>query len=107
MREVYAHPDFTRVGYFKSVLDQAGIPNFLQGDTSYNVTEISALFMAPSLRVVNDEDYDRAKKLLRDTALPPPSFRADWRCPSCGEEVPANFESCWQCGASPDEPPPL
>ena len=23
----------------------------------------------------------------------------DWRCPDCGEDSPAHFEVCWNCGA--------
>lgn len=28
--------------------------------------------------------------------------RSDWTCPSCGEQVPGSFETCWSCLA-PDE----
>ncbi len=27
---------------------------------------------------------------------------ASWHCHLCGEEVPATFEMCWNCGAAPD-----
>ena len=25
---------------------------------------------------------------------------AAWPCPECGEEVPGNFDVCWNCGAA-------
>jgi hypothetical protein len=29
----------------------------------------------------------------------PPGSDADVTCPACGEQVPADFEVCWNCGA--------
>lgn len=26
--------------------------------------------------------------------------KADWKCATCGEDVPANFELCWNCGSA-------
>src|SRR4051794_36986873 len=105
MREVYSHSDHGRVGFFKSVLDDAGIENFIKNETSFNVTEFSSLIVAPTLCVVQDEDYDRARAVLQKAILPPPVFRADWKCPACGEEVPGNFDTCWHCGAAENPAP--
>jgi hypothetical protein len=99
VKEVYSNADHGRVGFFKSVLDNAGIENFVKNETSYNVTEFSSLIVAPTLCVVNDDDYERARTVIKTAALPPPNFQADWICGACGEEVPGNFDTCWQCGA--------
>ena len=58
----------------------------------------SPLFF-PALCVVHDDDYDRAMQILGEIYYSPPSQASDWRCPKCSEEVPGNFDSCWQCGA--------
>jgi hypothetical protein len=99
MKAVYSHSDLARVGFFKSVLDDAAIESFIKNEASYNTTEFSSLIVAPTLCVVNDEDHSRARKLIEMANLPPPTFRDDWTCPACGEEVPGNFDCCWQCGA--------
>ena len=99
MREIFVDQDHARVGFYKSILDEAGIPNFIRNESTNNtiVGMPSALFF-PALCVVRDEDYDRAMKLLGEIYYAPPSQGPDWRCPKCEEEVPASFDSCWQCG---------
>ena len=100
MREVFVNQDHTRVGFYKSVLDEAGIPNFVRNESSNNsLTEMPSLLFFPALCVVNDDDYDRAMQILGEIYYSPPSQAPDWRCPKCSEEVPGNFDSCWQCGA--------
>src|SRR5262245_329300 len=99
MRDVFSHHDHARVGFLKSVLEEAGIEAFVKNEASFNTTEVSSRIVAPTLAVVNDEDYDRARKIVQSAAMPPPTFRPDWKCPACGEEVPGNFDACWHCGA--------
>jgi len=100
MREVFVNQDHARVGFYKSILDEAGIPNFVRNESSNNsVTEMPSGLFFPALCVVNDEDYDRAMRILKEVYYAPPSKAPDWRCPNCNEEVPGNFDSCWHCGA--------
>ena len=100
MREVFVNQDHARVGFYKSVLDEAAIPNFVRNESSNNsITEMPSLLFFPALCVVNDDDYDRAIQILSEIYYAPPSQAADWRCSECKEEVPGNFDSCWQCGA--------
>ena len=103
MRDVFVDQDSARVGFYKSVLDQAGIPNFVKNESTSNaITGMpvpSSLFF-PTLCVVNDDDYDRAMELLKEIYDAPSSETPDWRCSKCNEEVPGNFDSCWKCGAS-------
>ena len=99
MREVFVNQDHARVGFFKSVLDEAGIANFVRNKSSNNsLTEMPSPLFFPALCVVHDEDYDRAMKILGEIYNAPPSQAPDWRCLKCGENVPGNFDSCWQCG---------
>jgi len=30
----------------------------------------------------------------------------EWKCPNCEESIEGNFETCWNCGTSPDGTPP-
>jgi len=97
MREVYSNPDFTRVGYYKSVLDEAGITSFIQNETT--VGAIGAAF-PPCLCVTDDSDYDEAIRVIKSRQHVEPTAKGDWKCPSCHEENPGNFELCWNCGAA-------
>jgi hypothetical protein len=111
MREVFVNQDHARVGFYKSVLEEAGIPNFVRNEMANNITEMPSPLFFPALCVLHDEDYDEAMRILREIYDEPPSQAADWVCAKCGEEVPGTFDSCWQCGAlradlpgQPDEP---
>ena len=35
---------------------------------------------------------------------PTPSSAPAWRCSACGENLEAQFDVCWQCGARRPEP---
>jgi hypothetical protein len=102
MRHVYSHQDHARVGFYKSILDDAGIATFMKNDVSSNSTDIPSLIIAPTLCVVNDEDYERAREILNAAAFPATEAAVDWKCVHCGEEVPGNFDTCWNCGAGRD-----
>jgi hypothetical protein len=99
MREIFTHQDYTRVGYYKSILDDAGIHNFIRNEHVHNtMTQIVNKVYLPTLCVAVDEDYDRAMQILSAMHNPPPCETPDWCCPKCAESVPGNFDLCWKCG---------
>ena len=100
MKELCRERDFSRMGYFQSLVEAAGIPTFMRNE-SLSVTEISIPDFFPALCVVNDADYDQAMEIInhqqdksKEAAGP------DRVCSECGEACPGNFELCWNCGAS-------
>ena len=99
MREVFYNQDHARVGFYKSVLEEAGIPNFVRNELANNITDMPSPLFFPVLCVVHDEDYDEAMRILGEIYYQQPTQRAEWRCQKCGEELPGTFDSCWQCGA--------
>jgi hypothetical protein len=103
MRKIYENVEFTQVGYFQSILEEAGIPSFLKNlGASAGMGEIPFIEVFPELWVVNDEDYERAIEVLEPYYQPQaePVNAPNWSCPSCGVEVEGNFEECWKCGSS-------
>lgn len=103
MKEIYCDRDFTKVGYFQSILEEEGIPVMMRNrDLVTFVTEIPIPLFFPSLCVLHDEDYDRALSILQPLV---DSSRnedvSDWQCPDCGHMIPGNFEICWACQAEP------
>ncbi len=99
MKEIFSNLDYTQVGYFETVLKEAGIRCFIQNANTYNLTGITTF---PKLCIIDDGDYDAALELLKPLhqkkspgALP----QADWTCQKCGESVPGEFDRCWNCDA--------
>jgi hypothetical protein len=103
MKEIFSDPDFTRVGYYESVLKEAGIRCFVQNAFTHNlITGIPAHIFYPKLCLIDDGDYDAAIEALKPLHEMQDSgavARADWTCARCGEKVPAGFEECWNCGS--------
>jgi hypothetical protein len=96
MKEVYANSDITRVGFYKSVLDEAGIPNVVRNETLHNLV-IAQGAVVPSLCVTDPADYESAIALLAPFEEAAPAGGGEWRCPNCQEKVPGSFGSCWNC----------
>ncbi len=105
MKEIFTHPDFTRVGHCQAILEEAGIPCFIRNENSQNLLSgLPDMACQPVLCVTDDADAERAKELLRDfivteRAIESEENSAEWKCPQCGETVPGNFGSCWKCDA--------
>ena len=90
------------------MLDEAGIDCFIRNENTSATLGAGALGLVqspifdPVLCIVEDERYDEAMALLGGAGKVPPVIRADWHCPKCGETVPGNFPTCWNCStASP------
>lgn len=110
MKEIFSDPDYTRVGYYESVLKEAGIRCFVQNAYSHNLlTGIPSHLFYPKLCIVDDGDLEAALELLkplRQMEAPSAPPRADWTCPQCGEQVPGGFDRCWKCGRGRDADQP-
>ena len=100
MRQVFVNEDHARVGFYKSVLEEAGIPSFIRNDYSNNsVAGMPSPLFFPALCVVRDDDYARALQVLREVAYQPATRSEDCNSPKRAEHVPGTFDSCWHCGA--------
>ncbi|MEO5713428.1 MAG: DUF2007 domain-containing protein [Luteolibacter sp.] len=100
MKELYRDRDFSRVGYFQTLLEAAEIPTFIRNE-NLSVTEISIPDFFPALCVVNDGDYDKAMEIIaHQVDKSKEAAGADRICGNCGEACPGNFELCWNCGAA-------
>ena len=62
MKDLFREFDFTKVGFYQSVLESQGIETFVKNrDVSGLAGEASIMpDLWPTLCVVRDEDYDRA-----------------------------------------------
>jgi hypothetical protein len=106
MKEVFVHHDPSLVGLKKSILEEAGIDCFIRNEDTSGTLGAGALGLVlspafePALCIVDDERYEEAMALVGDAKVPPPLAGTDWRCPKCGEMVPGNFDTCWNCSTT-------
>ena len=80
-------------------LKQAGIrAHVFNEHASSIVGDVPPDVAQPQVWLANDEDRGRAEALMR--AMEADAARqGSTRCDRCGEESPANFDLCWNCGA--------
>ncbi len=97
MRDLFSSMDSSRVGFYKSVLEEEGIPCFIRNEMTSQVVNMLAMVLQPTLCVLNDDDYDEAIALLRPHHRPPVTASVEWICTSCQETNPGEFELCWNC----------
>jgi len=104
MKKVYESINFHQVGFRQSILQEAGIECSIRNEGGAGLSgEVPFTEVYPELWVNDDGDEARALELLaaqsgaQAAALDSP----DWTCPQCGETVPGNFETCWNCGGEP------
>ena len=101
MKDLFREFDFTKVGFYQSVLESQGIETFVKNrDVSGLAGEASIMpDLWPTLCVVRDEDYDRAMAAIRERLVDRNSPEQEEKiCSACGEVNPGNFEICWSCG---------
>ena len=107
MKELFRELDFTKVGYYQSILESQGIKTFIKNRDLAGLAGEAAIMpdVWPALCVVEDEDYERAMQEIRDN-INHNAERVDIEvnCPACNEENPGNFDLCWSCGATISEP---
>ncbi|MEJ2508002.1 MAG: DUF2007 domain-containing protein [Gammaproteobacteria bacterium] len=55
----------------------------------------------PEIWLLDERDLARARMVIYSFERRP-EVEGQITCPNCGEDNPANFETCWHCGASLD-----
>jgi hypothetical protein len=107
MIEVYSNADSARVGFYRSLLEDAGIRTFFRNEFISGAEVVVPIFY-PAICVLDPADEARALALIRTQEMPDPFATApDWVCAVCGEAVPSQFAHCWNCSAPAPEPSSL
>ena len=98
MIEVFSHADTATVGFYRSLLEEAGIRTFTRND-NVSGAEVMVPVFYPALCVLAEEDEERALEIIKKARVPDAVTGPDRPCPACGEMVPAEFAQCWSCSA--------
>ena len=112
MIDVFSHPDYTRVALARNLLEAAGIASFIRNEESHNlITGIPIALFEPKLCVMRDEDVAQARTIIDegvagwvDESGEGLDGGEEWTCGKCGETVPVEYGSCWNCDTVRDEP---
>jgi len=99
MKQVFVSQHLFEVEMRKEWLEQVGIPCTIKNQRSSGLAgEIPFTEVFPELWVVQDEEYDRARRVLADGLVALPSNQDGWICPGCEERHESQFAICWKCG---------
>lgn len=79
------------------------VPHLPIGEKSLGEIYGGTTLAVTALRVASEFYFDvlaLLQQTRRDIAIARMNTPdSDWRCPDCGEDSPAHFEVCWNCGA--------
>lgn len=97
MKQVYLAPDPINAQLVKDYLASFGIEAIIQGSLLWGGQGDLPVNAYPTVWVVNDTDFERARQLALEWERPRANAPG-WDCPACGERLPGQFTECWNCG---------
>jgi hypothetical protein len=105
MRKVYYTFDLTEAVLLRDHLVHNGVAADV---TNKGLVRIPYEGVASEVWVADNAESDEVRTLirgfLRERKETPPTVPSFWRCQSCQEESPGEFEFCWSCGQIPAGP---
>jgi hypothetical protein len=100
MIRVYGAANLQDAHIVRGLLQQAGIDaTVLNEHAQGGLGDIPFGEAYPQVWVADERDVQRALAVIGDYQKAPVRAGAVF-CRVCGEECPANFDVCWNCGAS-------
>ncbi len=102
MKRVYIASDLVGAQMRKDYLMSFGIDAFVQGDLLIGAIGEIAADSYPSVWILNDDDFGRAKERIKNFETQQPDdqvYSNVWKCIECDELIDAQFTQCWQCGS--------
>jgi hypothetical protein len=99
MKHVFVSQNLFEVEMRKEWLEQAGIRCMIKNQRISGLAgEIPFTETFPELWVIQNEDYDQARRVLEEGLVLLPSDKDTWTCAGCGERHESQFGTCWKCG---------
>ena len=99
MKQVFVSQSLIEVEMRQEWLEQAGILCTIKNQRISSLAgEIPFTETFPELWVIQNEDYDRARRVLEEGLVLLPSNQDNWTCAGCGERHESQFGTCWKCG---------
>jgi hypothetical protein len=98
MKRIHAATNLPEAHLLVDLLADRGIrARIFNANASSLAGELPIEASLPQVWVEDPADAARARAVIEEfLRLPPGPVR---KCPACGEENPASFDLCWNCGA--------
>ena len=104
MRLLYSSLKLIEVHHLKNLLEAEGIRCRIRNELLSRLAgEIPFTECAPELWLLDERDFERARRVLADFARPV-AAAPTWNCSACGEMLEGQFSACWNCGALRPQP---
>jgi hypothetical protein len=96
MKRVFRASSLVEVAHARNILITAGIESELRNQyLAGAMGDLPMIETWPQLFVDDDDEQAALRALARAAAVP---AGAPWICDGCGEQLEAQFTSCWRCG---------
>ena len=87
------------VGHIKNILESYGIVCTIEKQfSSAAAGEIPAIECWPELWIIDKEQLEQAKEVVKETLAPLSKELPKWECTYCNEHIDGQFTACWSCG---------
>jgi len=101
MKQVYSARDLLEAQLLKDFISDHGVEVLIKGELLMGAIGEIPADTAPTIWVLNDDDYESARKLVsvfegRDKTVNPEL--TVWKCLDCDELMEPQFSQCWHCG---------
>jgi hypothetical protein len=102
MKKVYMAMNPTDAHLLKGVLESEGIGAVVQGEFLWIARGEVPITTdtAPSVWVIDEADYERAMKVVKQFQSSENISGHEWKCTNCDETNEGQFTECWHCGTS-------
>jgi hypothetical protein len=102
VKKVFTAHDVAEAHFVRGLLESQGLSVAVRGEDLWGTRgEVPFVDAWPTLWVVDDAAEPQALEIVRqyEASRTAPAAQGDaWRCGNCGQELEAQFTSCWNCG---------
>ena len=100
MKKLYTAQDPLTISHLKNILETGGVECVVRNTYLASAAgEIPPIECWPELWVVEDERYEEAQAVIKQTLAPVRGLEKSWKCRNCGETIDGQFSECWNCGS--------
>lgn len=107
--EIASFATETEAGQFRSILEDRGVPAFIDGATANTMLSYVGTALGGVKLFVKTADIERATEAMSELNQEQATADGVWYCGKCEVEVDQGFQVCWSCSqprAEVEQPAP-
>ncbi len=99
MKRIYTSQNHVLVVLLRDTLTLSGVRCFIKNELLAGAAgELPLIECWPELWVTDEDQYARAKAIVKTTLNSANQQWPAWQCAHCGELLEGQFVQCWRCG---------